>query len=403
MENPITMSDSESTSYIDVTIGDSSVRLLGTAHVSKSSVEAVTAAVSSREFDSVAIELCQNRHRSMIDPEKFEKTNLIEVLWQGRAKMIVAMLAMGAFQQRIAEQLGVEPGGEMRAAIVESQAVDIPLELIDRDIGITVQRIYGSVPWWKRPHLFLGLLGSVLSTNKVEESEIEALKKTDMLQAAMEEFHESAGSVFEPLITERDLYMACKIKALMNGRSNTLLAVVGAGHVPGIARLLNTDADLSEHVIASLEERPKTSRLGKYVPWVIVLIICSGFGIGFSRSTELGVSLVVDWILINGGLSSLGVLIAGGHPITIASAFLAAPLTSLNPTIGAGMVVGIVEAWIRKPTIHDFRLVRKDAVSLKGWRKNKVARTMLVFVLGTLGSAVGTYVAGFRIFGQLAG
>jgi pheromone shutdown protein TraB len=102
-------------------------------------------------------------------------------------------------------------------------------------------------------------------------------------------------------------------------------------------------------------------------------------------------------------LSSLGVLIAGGHPITIASAFLAAPLTSLNPTIGAGMVVGIVEAWIRKPTIHDFRLVRKDVVSLKGWRKNKVARTMLVFVLGTLGSALGTYVAGFRIFGQLVG
>ena len=155
------MSDSESTSYIDLTIGDSSVRLLGTAHVSKSSVEAVTVAVSSREFDSVAIELCQNRYRSMIDPDNFEKTNLIEVLWQGRAKMIVAMLAMGAFQQRIAEQLGVEPGGEMRAAILESQAGNIPLELIDRDIGITVQRIYGSVPWWKRPHLFLGLLGSV--------------------------------------------------------------------------------------------------------------------------------------------------------------------------------------------------------------------------------------------------
>ena len=397
------MSDIENTSYIDVKIGDSSVRLLGTAHVSRSSVEAVTAAVSSGEFDSVAIELCQNRYRSMIDPDNFEKTNLIEVLWQGRAKMIVAMLAMGAFQQRIAEQLGVEPGGEMRAAIVESQAVDIPLELIDRDIGITVQRIYGSVPWWKRPHLFLGLLGGVLSTNKVEESEIEALKKTDMLQAAMEEFHESAGSVFEPLITERDLYMACKIKALMSREACTILAVVGAGHVPGIARLLDSDEDLSDHALASLEERPKTSRLSRYIPWVIVAIICGGFATGFSRSTELGVSLVVDWIVINGGLSSLGVLVAGGHPITIASAFLAAPLTSLNPTIGAGMVVGIVEAWIRKPTISDFRLVRKDVASLKGWRKNKVARTMLVFVLGTLGSAVGTYVAGFRIFGQLVG
>ena len=291
----------------------------------------------------------------------------------------------------------------MRAAIVESQAADIPLELIDRDIGITVQRIYGSVPWWKRPHLFLGLLGGVLSTNKVEESEIEALKKTDMLQAAMEEFHESAGSVFEPLITERDLYMACKIKALMSREACTILAVVGAGHVPGIARLLDSDEDLSDHALASLEERPKTSRLSRYIPWVIVAIICGGFATGFSRSTELGVSLVVDWIVINGGLSSLGVLVAGGHPITIASAFLAAPLTSLNPTIGAGMVVGIVEAWIRKPTISDFRLVRKDVASLKGWRKNKVARTMLVFVLGTLGSAVGTYVAGFRIFGQLVG
>ena len=397
------MEDVLTAPHLDVKIGNSSVRLLGTAHVSQSSIDAVTEAISSGDFDHVAIELCQNRYHSMTDPDNFERTNLIEVLWQGKAKMVVAMLAMGAFQQRIAEQLGVEPGGEMRAAIAEARTAGIPLELVDRDIGITVQRIYGSVPWWKRPNLFLGLLGSVLSTSKVEESEIEALKRTDMLQAAMEEFQESAGSIFEPLITERDLYMACKIKSIVGTEPCKLLAVVGAGHVTGMSQLLRGDQELSERVIASLEERPRPAQFGKYIPWIIVLIICAGFGVGFSRSTELGISLVVDWVLINGGLSSLGVLIAGGHPLTIASAFLAAPLTSLNPTIGAGMVVAIVEAWIRKPTIHDFRLVRKDVVTVKGWRKNKVARTLLVFVLGTLGSAVGTYVAGFRIFGQLVG
>lgn len=397
------MTDAQTPSYVDVTIGKSSVRLLGTAHVSQSSINAVGETISSGDFDCVAIELCQNRYRSMIDRDKFERTNLIEVLWEGKAKMIVAMLAMGAFQQRVAEQLGVEPGGEMRAAIVEAEAAGVPLELVDRDIGITVQRIYSSVSWWKRPSLFLGLVGSVLSTSKVEESEIEALKNTDVLQVAMEEFQESAGSIFEPLITERDVYMASKIKAIMIAEPRKLLAVVGAGHVAGIARHLNGDDELTDRVISGLEERPKPARLGKYIPWIIVLVIFGGFGVGFSRSTELGLSLIIDWVLINGGLSSFGVLIAGGHPLTILSAFLAAPLTSLNPTIGAGMVVAIVEAWVRKPTIHDFRLVRNDVTTLKGWRKNKVARTMLVFVLGTLGSAIGTYVAGFRIFGQLFG
>ena len=384
-----------------MTLDGSVVRLLGTAHVSRASAEAVAAEIAGGDYRHIALELCENRYHGLIDPGAIECMDLIEVIRGGKAPMVAAMLAMGSFQQRIAEQFGIEPGAEMRAAIDGAKARGLNLACIDRDIGTTLRRIYRNVPWWKRIYLFSGLFASVVVDEEIAEEDIEALKQGDLLEGTFAQFADSAGPIYAPLIDERDQYMAAKLLGLLAQDPGPTLVVVGVGHLRGLKAYLERGIDDRAAVLRELDSRPPGRRWLKSLPWLIVALILVGFAIGFFRSPELGMRLVGEWIIINGGLAGLGVVIAGGHPLTVLAGFLGAPLTSLNPTIGAGMVTALVEIWIRKPTVGDFSSLRKDTAALGGWRRNRVARTLLVFFLSTLGSAIGTYVAGFRIFDQL--
>jgi pheromone shutdown protein TraB len=198
--------------------------------------------------------------------------------------------------------------------------------------------------------------------------------------------------------------MAARLREEIESKGHeNLLAVVGAGHMSGIANYLERAEGVPAETISSLDTLPRPSLWPKVIPWAIVLLVMFGFFLGFQRNPGLGWELVTDWVLINGGLSALGALIAAAHPLTILTAFVAAPLTSLNPTVGAGMVTAVAELYFRKPTVADFARLRSDTTTLKGWWKNRVSRTLLVFFLSTLGSAIGTYVAGFRIFDRLTG
>jgi pheromone shutdown-related protein TraB len=304
----------------------------------------------------------------------------------------------------MAEQFNIEPGAEMRVAINDAQAAKLPVLLIDREIGTTLKRIYHNVPWWKRIGLFSGLISSVISKEKFNEAEIEKLKEGDVLESSFSQFAEDEKDLFEPLITERDQYMSARlIKESRESNYQHILAVVGAGHMKGMQyQLENRHINNPDDTITELDRVPETSNWFKYLPWVVVLLILTGFVIGFARSPEIGTAMILDWILINGGLSALGAAIALAHPLTVLTAFCAAPLTSLNPTIGAGMVVAAVEIYLRKPTVGDFHRLRSDTTTLKGWWNNQVTRILLIFILSTLGSAIGTYVAGFRIFERLS-
>ena len=181
-----------------------------------------------------------------------------------------------------------------------------------------------------------------------------------------------------------------------------MLVVVGAGHLEGLSRHLQDGEQDPEKESAQLAESPPRAKWPRIIPWVIAALVLTGFAIGFSRNADLGWHLVKVWVLINGGLAALGAALARGHPLTILSAMLAAPLTSLNPTIAAGMVTGLVESWLRKPTVADLERLRDDAAHLKGWFRNPATRILLVFSFSNLGSAIGTWVAGFQIFGALS-
>lgn len=376
--------------------------LLGTAHVSQASVDAVRDHLAGDEFDAVAIELCASRHRALTDTDAWRDMNLFQIIRQGKAGMMMASLALGAYQRRIAEQFGIEPGAEMKAAMEIADEKGLPLQLIDREIGITLKRTSGKLSWWQRWMLINGMIVSLFSREKIEEEDIERLKQGDLLNETFSEFASESPALYEGLIEERDHYMAAKLLEEHGAHpERRVLAVIGAGHLAGTAAALK-DQQEPQATIERLEHVPATTKIWKLVPWVILIAVLTGFGIGFSRSPELGWALVGTWVLINGGLSALGALIARAHPFTVLTGLFAAPLTSLNPTIGAGMVTAAVEASLRKPRVADFEALRDDVIQLRGWWSNRVARVFLVFFLSNLGSAAGTWIAGFSIIRQLS-
>lgn len=389
---------------IEVQVEAARVTLLGTAHVSRASAETVRRLIEGGEYDAVAVELCRARFGALVDPKALSQMDLFSVIRQGRAYMVTANLALSAYQQRLADQLGIEPGAEQRTAVRLAQERGLPILLIDREIGVTLKRISASLSWWKRYSLFVGLLAALLRFDEVSEAEVERLKEGDVLETAFAEFASSRQDLYVPLIEERDRYMAAKLwqESVRTG-AQRVLAVVGVGHLRGIERQLAHLGLEPASIIADLERVPGPSRWSGLIPWAVLVLILGGFAYGFLQSPGLGLDLVVAWVLITGGLCALGTLVAGGHPLTVASGFVAAPLTTLHPAIGAGMVTAAVELSLRKPSVGDFSRLREEVSTLRGWWRNRVARVFVVFLLSSLGAATGTYLGGFHIARRLMG
>lgn len=377
--------------------------LLGTAHVSRASVEAVVSMATSGKFDAIAVELCPARHQALTKAQQWRDMDLYRIIREKKAGLVMANLALGAYQRRIAEQFGIEPGAELKAAADAAETYDLPLQLIDRDLATTLKRSYRAVPWYKRLMLSAGLVMSTISSDEIDEEQIEKLKEGDILESTFTEFAEQSPELYEALIGERDRFMAARLRqenAANEGKR--VLVVIGAGHLEGLARHLGSDQKDPQAEVEELSHLPPATRWLKFIPWLIAVAVLTGFWIGFSRSPELGWELVTLWVVINGGLAALGALLARAHPLTILSAMVAAPLTSLNPAVAAGMVTGLVESALRKPKVSDLEKLRDDVTSIKGWFKNPATRILLVFFFSNLGSAIGTWVAGFQIFGALS-
>lgn len=378
----------------------STVDLLGTAHISQQSRDQVVEMINSDRYDAVAVELCDKRYQSLLG--ETASWDLWQMIRERKLGAMSAMLVMSAYQQRLAEQIGTEPGLEMKIAIQLAKEKDLQLALIDRDIGITMRRLYRCVPWWQRSALLFSLLFSLFSRQRITAEEIEKLKQGDFLDNIMQQLQLSSKMLFRVLITERDRYMAATIiDFVRQHRPRRILVVIGAGHQAGVHACLHQPAADTSSERARLTTVPPRSRYLKLIPWLIVALIMVGFVIGFRQDMALGWDLLGFWIVINGGLSALGALIAAASLPTIVTAFIAAPLTSLNPMVGAGMVAASAEMFYDKPRFTDFQNLRMDTRKWSGWRRNRVARLVSIYVLSSLGSVFGTYVGGVYIYQQL--
>ena len=376
--------------------------LLGTAHVSKASVDAVRAAIDTGAYDTIAVELDAQRLQAMTDPDALAKLDLVKVLREGKAALFAANLGLAAYQRRLAEQLGIEPGAELKAAAVEARARGLSLQLIDRDVGLTFKRALAKLGFWKRAKVGAGIFAGLFADEEVGEEDIEKLKQGDMMEASFSEFADETPELYEAIISERDRYMAAKLREIPAG-AREVLAVVGAGHLQGLTKHLRDETSAPAGIVASLETLPEKSS----VPWftiVLAAFVLGGFAWGFWRGgVDVGTDLVLYWVLWTGGLGALGCAIAGGHPLSILGAFIASPVTPLHPALASGTISALIEAWVRKPTHADFMAIRDDVQKWKGWWRNRVIRVLLNFFLTSLGTAIGVWTGGARMLGKLFG
>jgi len=376
--------------------------LLGTAHVSRVSADAVRAMLERERFDAVAVELCEPRYQSMRDPEAFRKLDLFQVIRQGKAGLIAANLALSAFQRRLAEQFGIEPGAEMKAAIDGADARGLPIWLIDREIGVTLKRAYHSVGFLDRLSIVGGLGASVLTREDVSEDEIEKLKQGDLLGSMFNEFARESPPLYDALIGERDRFMTARLREQASGgTAKRVLVVIGAGHLAGIERELVNQNEIPRPLLDKLSALPPPSRWPKWLAFGVLAVIAAAIAFAFTRGAQAGTDALLTWTLFTGGFAALGAIAAFAHPLSVIAAFIAAPLKPFRPGIPASAFSAGVEAWLRKPRVADFDTLRDDVAHWSGWWKNRIARTLLNFMFVTIGTLIGEYAAGIRIIKNL--
>ena len=364
--------------------------LVGTAHISASSVREVQEVLEQERPDTVCVELCESRLSALRDPDSWQRMDIFKVIREGKTFLLLANLLMSAFQRKLGAQLGVQPGAEMLEAVRIAEAQEADLVLADRDVRITLQRAWRKLGFWSRIKVLGQLLVGMVSQEQIEEGEIERMKQGDALAEAMEGLASQSPVVKQVLIDERDQFLAERIR---QAPGSQVVAIVGAGHLAGIQQELTRPHDLD-----ALNELPPPGRLGNTLKWgipgVIIGLILYGF---WTTDAAVSLEMIQRWFLINGLLSALGTILVFAHPLTILSAFVAAPFTSLNPMIAAGWVAGLVEAFLRKPQVQDFEVLSDDILTIGGFWRNKITRILLVVVFANLGSSIGTFLGGFAI------
>ncbi len=382
------------------------ITLIGTAHVSPESVEEVKNEIAANPPECVAVELDEKRYDSMTNSDKYKDLDIIKVLKRGEALLVLANLILGSFQKRMGNNVGVKPGDELRAAIDTAVEKNVPFELVDRPIKATLNRAWAKNSFWGKCKLLAALISSAFSKEEVSADEIESLKKESEMDSMMHDLSEFLTTVKEVLIDERDRYLAAHIWECKNASASsaqTVTAVLGAGHLLGVQKHLEEIAAARESTdtteIAAVPPKGIGSKiLGWTIPAIIVALIAAGFWFG---GKKMGGQFLGSWIIWNGALAAIGTLLAAGHPLTILAAFVGAPITSLCPLVGVGLVAGIVQAAIKKPKVRDMETLMDDAATLKGFYSNRITRVLLVFVLSSLGSSIGTFAAGATIVKEL--
>jgi pheromone shutdown-related protein TraB len=360
--------------------------LIGTAHVSKHSAEQVKEVIEAERPDSVCVELDEQRYKTITEGAKWKEMDIIQVIKEKRASLLLMNLAISSFQNRMAKELGIKAGQEMIQGIESAKETGAKLVLADRNIQITFSRIWGNLGLKGKAILLSQIITSIFSRDSISEEDLEKMKEQDTINAMLNEFTETFPRLKKPLIDERDQYLAQKIK---DAPGEKIVAVLGAAHVPGIKEEIK-----KEHDLKKLTAIPPKSNWPKIIGWSIPILIVALIVFTFFANPSAGLDQSINWILWTGTLSALGTAIAMGHPLTILTAFVAAPFTALHPLLAAGWFAGLAQAYIRRPSVRDFETLSEDVFSVKGFWRNKVSRILLIVLLSNLGASFGTFIGG---------
>ena len=375
-----------------IELNDRQIILVGTAHVSKKSAEEVKELIELEQPDTVCVELCESRYQNITNPDRWKDTDIVKIIKEGKSIVLLVNLILSSYQRKLAQQFGIQPGQEMIQGIQSAKELDATLCLADRDIQTTMIRLWKSIGLWSKLKIIFQLMVSMVLDEEMSEEELEKMKEQDMLTAALDELASSFPVFKSIIIDERDQCLAQKIK---EAPGKKVVAILGAGHIPGIKQELEKENDLEQ-----LTKVPPNSKSTKIIAWAIPLAIIAIIASTFSVNKTTGVDQIISWILWNGSLSALGALVAFAHPLSILTAFVVAPISSLSPLLAAGWFAGITEAIIKKPHVRDFENLAEDLNTLKGFWFNKVTHILLVVALANLGSTIGTFVGGADVIGK---
>jgi len=372
------------------------ILLVGTAHISRESVDLVRDVIEEERPDCVCIELDAQRFEALAHERRWQELDLRDVIRKKQLATLLVNIVLASYQKRLGMKLGVTPGSELLEAIRAAEEYDIPIALCDRDIRITLRRAWGALAFHRKLMLLSQLLVSLFEQPELDEDELRRIRSKDVLSEVMKELGEVMPAIKLTLIDERDAFLAQKIR---DAEGEKIVAVVGAGHVEGMKRALAADGEAD---LEAISEIPPVSPIWKWVGWAVpTLIVGAIVYIGFVQGGAAAGENALFWFLANAVPCAIGTIVALGHPASVAAGFLSAPFTSLTPVIGAGYVTAFVQTWIRPPLVSEFENVGDDVGSLRGWWSSRLLRIFLVFLLSTLGSLIGTWVGGIEIVSNL--
>ncbi|MCX7821652.1 MAG: TraB/GumN family protein [Brevinematales bacterium] len=372
-----------------LTIDDREIYLLGTAHVLEKSKEEVEKYINELDPDTVCVELCEARYNSLKDENRWQNLDIVKVIKEGKAFLLLANMILSSFQKRIGKNLKTKPGVEMLEAIKLAEEKSKRIVLVDRDVNLTLKRAWALSNFSDKMKILEVLFESIFSNEKVEKEEIEnLLENGDLISSMMDELSTKLPKVKEVLIDERDYYIANKI---FNSEGKKILAVVGKGHINGIIKFLEKKEFKTPP--EEFESIPEGKKLSKLTPYIFGLIIAVLFVLGFMKGTKVGIDMLYAWIIASGITTSLAALMVMAHPVTIILSWLAAPIKLILPPISAGIFLAPIEAVLRKPRVIDFENLNEDLTTFRGFIKNRVTKILLVFAAVTIGAIVGHTIA----------
>ena len=386
------MTTIESSDIHYINLDNREIILVGTAHVSQKSVDLVHEVIKTEQPDCVCIELDEKRFESLSQKDRWQNLDIREIIRKKQLATLMVNLTLASYQKKLGDQLGVTPGSELLEAAKTAQKYNIPISLCDRDVRVTLRRAWKKTSLFKKGYLLASLLASLFDTTEINEDKLDELKNSDALSELLNEMGNALPEIKEVLIDERDTFLAEKIKATTGQK---LVAVVGAGHVQGIKEGIKEDQSTQ---MAEINTIPQISSLWKLIGWLIPILIIGSIGyIGMNKGLLAAGENIIYWVLANGIPSAIGALIGLAHPMTILSAFVSAPITSLTPVIGAGYVCAFVQAMMQPPLVREFETAMEDMSVITGWWKNKLLKVFLAFILPGIGSMIGTWIGGYEI------
>jgi pheromone shutdown-related protein TraB len=374
-----------------ITLHDREFILVGTAHISRSSVDEVETVIRAELPDKVCVELDEARYKTIVENATWKNIDISRVLKEKKGFLLFANIILTAFQRRLGLETGVKPGEEMVKAINLARELGIETALCDREVQTTLRRAWAKSSFWGKNKMLAVLLSSLLTNEKISPEELEKIKEKNLMQSMLEEMSRYLPKVKEVLIDERDRYLAVKI---FQTPGRKIVAVVGAGHVDGIVAHLKPLAEGAEEPdVAELEAIPKKGLVRRLLPWIIPAAVVGLLVWGFiAKGQQAFTSGLLIWSVVTAISTAIGACLSFAHPLAILSAVVLAPVTSLIPVLKSGVVGGLVQYKLRKPLVNDFETLPNDILKFRNFYRNRILKALWVFVLTTLTEGIGTFV-----------